>query len=90
MVESADAWAFLQDNYKLIVSGGNALIYDLAADPQEQHDLAAELGERARALMTGAIETRTAMTRGVAGNAEGEEGLDPETLEHLRSLGYVQ
>ena len=90
LVESGDAWAFLQDNYKLIVSGEKALVFDLAADPEEQHDLAAEMTERSRALMTGAIQTRTEMISGLPGDVEGEEGLDPETLEHLRSLGYVQ
>lgn len=90
LVESGDAWAFLQDNYKLIVSGEKALVFDLAADPEEQDDLAAEMGDRSRALMTGAIQTRAAMISGLPGEMEGEEGVDPETLEHLRSLGYVQ
>ena len=90
LVESADAWAFLQDNYKLIVSGEKALVFDLAADPGEQDDLAAEMGDRSRALMKGAIQTRTEMISGLPGDLEGEEGVDPETLEHLRSLGYVQ
>jgi len=90
LVESGDAWAFLQDNYKLIVSGEKALVFDLAADPEEQDDLAAEMGDRSRALLTGAIQTRAAMISGLSGDVEGEEGVDPETLEHLRSLGYVQ
>jgi arylsulfatase A-like enzyme len=90
LVESGDAWAFLQDNYKLIVSGEKALVFDLAADPEEQDDLAAEMGERSRALLTGAIQTRAAMISGLPGDVEGDEGVDPETLEHLRSLGYVQ
>jgi arylsulfatase A-like enzyme len=90
LVESGEAWAFLQDNYKLIFSGEKALVFDLAADPEEQTDLAAEMTDRSRALMTGAIQTRTEMISGLPGDLEGEEGLDPETLEHLRSLGYVQ
>jgi hypothetical protein len=90
LIESGDAWAFLQDNYKLVVSGEKALVYDLAADPEEQNDVAAEMTDRSRALMTGAIQTRTEMISGVPGDMDGEEGLDPETLEHLRSLGYVQ
>ena len=87
LVESDEAWAFLQDNYKLIVSGEKALVFDLAADPEEQHDLAAEMTERSRALLTGAIQTRTAMTSGLPGDVEGEEGLDAETLDRAWS-GY--
>jgi arylsulfatase A-like enzyme len=90
LVESGDAWAFLQDNYKLIFSGEKALVFDLAADPSEQNDLASEMTDRSRALLTGAIQTRTDMISGVPGELDGEEGVDPETLEHLRSLGYVQ
>jgi arylsulfatase A-like enzyme len=90
LVEAGDAWAFLQDKFKIVVSGEKALVFDLDADPQAQHDLAAEMRDRSRELLAAAIKTRAAMVSGQPGEVEGEEGLDPETLEHLRSLGYVQ
>ncbi|HEX6884075.1 MAG TPA: sulfatase [Planctomycetota bacterium] len=64
---------------------GEVRVYDLARDPDEQRDLAAEDPARARALraelerLLGAMRARTQPSGAV----------DPGTLERLRGLGYV-
>jgi len=90
LVETADAWAFVQDHHKLIVGPDRRILFDLAEDPQEQRDVAADLPERAEALLASAVEARAAVSAGPEEGLQTEEGVDEETLEHLRSLGYIQ
>ena len=76
--------------YKLTyqVAGAKAALYDLEADPGEGSDLMGDRPEIARRL--GAqLQAMVAAAEGQIGSAEAAD-LDPETLEALRSLGYIQ
>jgi arylsulfatase A-like enzyme len=88
IVEAEQAWAFLQDNFKIVVEGERARVYDLAEDPDERDDLSDRRPRRARALVRNAQATREAWIRVKTGS--GDPTVDDETLQHLRSLGYVQ
>jgi arylsulfatase A-like enzyme len=89
VIDAGSAWAFLQDSHKLVVEGERRLLFDLASDPAEARDMAGEQPELAASLADSATEARTALlASGV--DASSEEGVDEETLEHLRSLGYIQ
>jgi len=72
--------------YKYI-SAPRPELYDLRADPGELHDLAEREPDRA-ATMAAALD---AMVVGddPAEVAEGRAAADPETVERLRSLGYL-
>ncbi|MCU0223543.1 MAG: sulfatase-like hydrolase/transferase [Acidobacteria bacterium] len=64
-------------------------LYDLASDPQEQRDLAeseAALRARLSATLQSALDTAPARA------ADGQETVpaDPELIERLRSLGYLE
>lgn len=62
-------------------------LFDLSADFAETRDLAAERPEMAR-LLKAALET---VLDDLEDGVPGEEAeLDPQTLESLRSLGYIQ
>ena len=68
-------------------------LYDSVADPWEQQDLAEEEPEHAAALRR-AAEAWLAERRGLegyetVGGKESLSGLDEETLEQLRTLGYI-
>ncbi len=64
-------------------------LYDLAADPQEQRDLA-ESEAALRARLSAALQS--ALDAAPARAAEGQETVpaDPELIERLRSLGYLE
>ena len=75
------------EGFKLIEDhAGNRELYDLANDPSELRNLAAEQPDRV-ALM---LEAMGPWTTYRAENRAGEETLSPEVLERLRSLGYVR
>ena len=67
-------------------SASGAELYDLAADPGEKHDLAAERPEESSKLLDLLIEWRRVL-RGQGFAAEVPE--DEEHRKLLRSLGYV-
>jgi arylsulfatase A-like enzyme/Tfp pilus assembly protein PilF len=74
------------DGYKYI-SAPRPELYDLGADPGERHDLAERDPDRT-------AELAAALDAMVAGDdalevAEGHVAADPETIERLRSLGYL-
>ncbi len=80
---TAPQFALYSDWVTLIADGDAPQLYDLKADPQQEHDLAsqhpdvvASLGEQLRSLSKGS---------GRSGGAP-----DAAQLEQLRSLGYVQ
>jgi arylsulfatase A-like enzyme len=78
--------------HHLILTGNNssAELYDLVADPLEQHDLA---GERPPELEV-MIGLQQGWEERVADSTYASSGeaapLDPETLEQLRRLGYIR
>jgi hypothetical protein len=79
------AWPF-----KLVTSGRDrqALLYDLAADPGETRDLAAERPAELRRLLADLRRFRAA-GEAAAAEARGVE-LDEKIEEELRALGYVE
>lgn len=66
-------------------------LYNLASDPHEQHDVAAEQPERAAVLRQAAEHWHKACgdRAAAAQNVQANE-LDEETIRRLRTLGYVQ
>jgi arylsulfatase A-like enzyme len=87
-VAGDEAWAFLQDNHKVIVSGEKAWVFDLAAEDGETTDLTTTEPDLAEGLLRLAVQTREMISRDAV--TEADEDMDEETLEHLRSLGYIQ
>lgn len=89
----ADQAALLDAPYKLIVDrrAGRKQLFDLARDAGEREDLAAAQPARVRALEAQLRErlaaAASAAPRTPAAAAPG--GVDPETAEALRALGYV-
>ena len=77
----------IQDGRIKFIRAPRPEVYDLKADPREEHDRSAEPGSRrdefARALDE--FESRTAR----AGGHQGPRPIDPETEERLAALGYV-
>ncbi len=74
---------------KLIVSDrGPAELYDLASDPGETRNLAAEQPDAVAALSR-QIEARHTAARQPSRPGEAAPELDPETVEALRALGYL-
>ena len=74
------------DDHKLIRTAGQQLLFDLSADPEERTDLSASdptrVGELARIIdeRIGSLPT----------DSYGSEPItDPEVLERLRALGYL-
>jgi arylsulfatase A-like enzyme len=76
-------------------TGDRHLYFDLAADPGERRNLYAETGAEARDLAAlldayaPDVTSRGAALRDNGGSAEAL-GVDPERLEKLRALGYVE
>jgi arylsulfatase A-like enzyme len=66
-------------------------LYDTTADPAEARDLAAEAPDRAAAL--GAVARGWARGRWPADVVPGDgsvQGMEAETVDRLRELGYVE
>jgi len=76
--------------YHLIVhdDSGNAELFAFEIDPLEQNDLAAAEPERVEALLQRLEELDQMVAGAVLGQEEAP--MDDETLEQLKSLGYVQ
>ncbi len=94
--KGGDVDALVQGNFKLVHWGDEApQLYNLAADPREQRDLASERPE-----VVAAMQTRISALRRESAERKRQNlsKLDPEflqrvgreTLEQLKSLGYVQ
>lgn len=71
----------------LQVASGNAMLFDLAADPGEQHDLAADRPDELAALL-GELGERLAAAESLGVGVEAE--LDEDLLRRLRALGYIR
>ncbi len=79
--------------FKLItVPAKNLLeLYDLSNDPLELTDLSAENDERVSAMVATLEQWKLAMQSSTEHFAAGGEAeLDEESIERLRSLGYIQ
>jgi len=71
----------------LAVESGHAMLFDLAADPEEQHDLAGEHPDTLSALLTELAERLAAAE--ALGSAAGAR-IDEDLLRRLRALGYIR
>jgi len=79
------------DRYKLIVSPGDrAELYDLLSDPQELHDLSDNRQEVLNACMARYTDRLEAGIFTPFDRPTPETPASQETLEHLKSLGYLQ
>jgi hypothetical protein len=76
--------------YRLIVHSetGQAELFAFETDPLEQDDLAAAEPQRVEALLQRLEEWEESVAGAVLGQEEAP--MDEDTLEQLRSLGYVQ
>jgi arylsulfatase A-like enzyme len=77
--------AVMRGPHKLVVSDDGHQAYDLTADPAEATPLSTELPPVFERLLKVAESHRAVESEGTP-----IEDLDPEMLEHLRSLGYVR
>jgi arylsulfatase A-like enzyme/Tfp pilus assembly protein PilF len=77
---------WIRDDWKLI-NGARPELYNLASDPNEQHDLAAEQPDRVRRM---ADELQRAVQRLAPGGDRAQpRAITAEQEERLRSLGYT-
>ncbi len=85
----ANQRAAVSGDWKLIrdLQTGRRLLFDLAADPGEQHDLYPERG-REHAELEARLDTWIAEAAKTARTAS-EVEFTPEEIESLRALGYV-
>jgi len=92
--EAADpVHAYRSGRYKILYSSRDDLLqlFDLEQDPAEEHDLAAAETLRAKYLLQQAMLQKSENLALLARSSPQQvESLDPETLRHLRTLGYIQ
>lgn len=70
---------------------GDVQVYDLATDPGETRDLADQLAPSVLAAARGTLERLMAEGEAFAERLElGSTALQPEEIEKLRALGYIQ
>ncbi|MGH7789462.1 MAG: sulfatase family protein [Candidatus Binatia bacterium] len=83
-----EEWTLIDGDHKLIESPTGARLYDLAADPGERHDLAAERPDTTADLRRAAAALRADGAAHAAPTMVTE--LPPGVVEKLRSLGYLE
>ncbi|HYD49167.1 MAG TPA: sulfatase [Terriglobales bacterium] len=84
--QDGDVWAVVKTPWKLIRDPDGTVLYDLAEDPGEQSDLAAQRPDIVTAL-------GQEIDRYLAQSQQGESigvGISPAELERLRALGYAE
>jgi len=94
MLYHGEQVSVVRDHWKVIrnVASGERTVYDLSADPKEQHPLAdageaiAAADEAERGWRERAARARKALRIPDRSNAQ----LDDQSLQELRDLGYVQ
>jgi arylsulfatase A-like enzyme len=86
--EPGEKFALVESGWKYIhrTEGGDEL-FDLKADPRETRNLVAEVPARAESMKAQLLGRVAALAAGVIREASPP---DPETLELLETLGYVQ
>lgn len=80
--------AVREGRYKLISGAGWQELYDVEADGAEEHNLQATLPEKADALQK-PLQAFMDWAAPVAG-AQTREEVDPQVLQQLRDLGYLE
>ncbi|MBN1826549.1 MAG: sulfatase [Candidatus Eisenbacteria bacterium] len=87
IIFGSDRRAVIRDGYKYVFSPDEPhLLYDLDADPGETRNLIGLETDRAAALFT---ELEAYMEKHPRGEESVRSGIDEETFEELRALGYV-
>lgn len=87
--------AIIEDGHKLIrephgdAGQARRYLFDLVADPGEQHNLAGGLVERRR-RMTHELLSWSELALQARLPAAGADDIDPAVLERLRALGYIR
>lgn len=85
----------VQDDYKLVLnpSTGKIMLFDLAADQEEQHDLKTaepEITEKLRDQLVEWIAESERLAESLPHSSDGSKArIDPETEAQLRALGYL-
>jgi arylsulfatase A-like enzyme len=88
LLTSTRQWGVVSSDYKLVANNeGDEKLFDLRADPQESRDLSSEHAERADELR--AFKDRMLALPGGSAPLV-ERDIDPEQLESLRALGYIE
>ena len=83
---------FALGGYRLVFSGEDelAMFFNLAADPLELDDISATEGERVEVMRRHLDDwCKMVAVNSLDPELRTEEELDEETLERLRSLGYI-
>jgi arylsulfatase len=77
--------AVLKGDRKLVVSSDGVQAYDLATDPAEEHPLPPDADD-----VFWRLKTVAEMHRAIEPGTPANETIDPEVIEHLRTLGYIR
>lgn len=78
----------LKKNWKLMVRRESAELYDLSQDPSEQNSLHGKAPE-IQSELEGLLQGHREQARIQAPQTESIE-VDPETVEALRAMGYIE
>ena len=87
--------SIVQNGYKLVLnpSTGKILLFDLAADPKEQHDVGTsqpELADRMNSQLVEWLDESERLAESLPHSTDGSKAkIDPETEAQLRALGYL-
>jgi arylsulfatase A-like enzyme len=90
--QAPGSWSLIEWPWKLVVfeQPARAAIFDLAHDAHELHDLAAEHSRELRRLLALGESLQKVLPRVGGAQPESAQTIDPETVEELKSLGYLQ
>ncbi|MCK4546332.1 MAG: sulfatase [Candidatus Eisenbacteria sp.] len=95
LANSGRRWALRTGSWKIRIDfgDGSRRLYDLVNDPEETTDVLAdhpEVGEELETILLAEIERLEGALPSGEEEASPFEGLDRETIERLKALGYVQ
>jgi arylsulfatase A-like enzyme len=90
--QAPGSWSIVDFPLKVVVFAEErrAELFDLAADLHERRNLAGERAAEVRRLIRLGEALRKALPKIGAEQRESEIALDPETIEQLRALGYLE
>jgi arylsulfatase A-like enzyme len=92
---SGKQWGLRTDSWKLRIDfkDGSRRLYDVVNDPEERTDVLEvhpDVGEELETILLAEIQRREGQLPSGEEEASPFEGLDRQTIERLRALGYVQ
>jgi len=80
----------VMDGMMYLTADGESMLYDLRSDPEARKDVSTEYAKRAEVLQSH-LEAWSKMVSAASYDPDRRtEELDEETLEQLKSLGYIQ